>query len=179
MAILRVKADLLRYRVPDDIIAYIAGRVQTNIRELEGCLTRLAALASMGKAAITTDFARQALRDLIRTHELKPDIEMIQKTVSDFFHIRLADLKSKKRTQHIAFCRQVAMYLCRKMTDSSFPAIGEAFSRDHSTVIHAHNLIARRIANDSAFRFSIEKIERELKGIRASPPDHGYNLNPA
>ncbi len=138
------------------------------MRELEGCLTRLAALASMDKLAITTEFARQALRDLIRTHDLKPDIESIQKTVSDFFHIRLADLKSKKRTQHIAFCRQVAMYLCRKMTDSSFPAIGEAFGRDHSTVIHAHNLIARRIANDSAFRFSIEKIERELKATHAN-----------
>jgi chromosomal replication initiator protein len=93
---------------------------------------------------------------------------MIQKTVSDFFHIRLADLKSKKRTQHIAFCRQVAMYLCRKLTGSSFPVIGEAFGRDHSTVIHAFNLIARRVASDSAFRLSIEKIERELKIIRAN-----------
>ena len=94
----------------------------------------------------------------------KPDASTaIQKTVSDFFHIRLADLKSKKRTQHIAFCRQVAMYLCRKLTDSSFPVIGEHFGRDHSTVIHAYNLIARRVSNDSAFRMSIEKIERELK----------------
>jgi chromosomal replication initiator protein len=105
-------------------------------------------------------------RDLIRTHEIKPDIEAIQKTIADFFHMRLADLKSEKRTQHIAFCRQVAMSLCRKMTDSSFPAIGEAFGRDHSTLIHAHNLIARRIVNDSAFRFSIEKIERELSHPR-------------
>jgi chromosomal replication initiator protein len=71
------------------------------------------------------------------------------------------------------------MYLCRKMTDNSFPTIGEQFGRDHSTVIHAYNLIQRRITNDSAFRFSIEKIERELKGIRASRPDYGYNLNPA
>jgi chromosomal replication initiator protein len=75
-------------------------------------------------------------------------------------------LKSKKRTQHIAFCRQVAMYLARKLTDSSFPVIGEHFGRDHSTVIHAYNLIARRISNDSAFRMSIEKIERELKAIK-------------
>src|SRR6202043_1514903 len=102
-------------------------------------------------------------RDLIRTHELKPDIDSIQKTVSEFFHIRLADLKSKKRTQHIAFCRQVAMYLCRKLTDSSFPTIGDRFGRDHSTVIHAYNLISRRVSNDSAFRHSIEKIERDLK----------------
>jgi chromosomal replication initiator protein len=168
VAIIQKKAALERLPLPSEVALYIAQNVSANVRELEGCLTRLAALASMGKSAITTDFARQALRDLIRTHELKPDIEMIQKTVSDFFHIRLADLKSKKRTQHIAFCRQVAMYICRKMTDSSFPAIGEAFGRDHSTVIHAHNLIARRIANDSAFRFSIEKIERELKATHAN-----------
>jgi chromosomal replication initiator protein len=168
VAIIQKKAALEHLPLPADVALYIAQNVSANVRELEGCLTRLAALASMGKSAITTEFARQALRDLIRTHDLKPDIEMIQKTVSDFFHIRLADLKSKKRTQHIAFCRQVAMYLCRKMTDSSFPAIGEAFGRDHSTVIHAHNLIARRIANDSAFRFSIEKIERELKATHAN-----------
>ncbi len=168
VAIIQKKAALENLPLPAEVALYIAQNVSANVRELEGCLTRLAALASMGKTAITTDFARQALRDLIRTHEVKPDIESIQKTVADFFHIRLADLKSKKRTQHIAFCRQVAMYLCRKMTDSSFPAIGEAFGRDHSTVIHAHNLIARRIGNDSAFRFSIEKIERELKATHAN-----------
>jgi chromosomal replication initiator protein len=115
---------------------------------------------------ITVDFARQALRDLIREQEVKLDIDLIQKRVSEFFHIRLADLKSKKRTQHIAFCRQVAMYLCRKLTDSSFPTIGDRFGRDHSTVIHAYNLIARRVSNDSAFRHSIEKIERDLKNMR-------------
>ena len=117
---------------------------------------------------MTIEFARQALRDLIRTHETKPDIEAIQRTVADFFHIRLTDLKSKRRTQHIAFCRQVAMYLCRKMTESSFPTIGESFGRDHSTVIHSSNLILRRVTNDSAFRFSIEKIERELKNVHAT-----------
>jgi chromosomal replication initiator protein len=168
VAIIQKKAALDHLPLPAEVALYIAQNVSANVRELEGCLTRLSALASMSKSSITTEFARQALRDLIRTHEIKPDIEGIQKTVADFFHIRLADLKSKKRTQHIAFCRQVAMYLCRKMTDSSFPAIGEAFGRDHSTVIHGHNLIARRIANDSAFRFSIEKIERELKATHAN-----------
>jgi chromosomal replication initiator protein len=179
VAIVQKKAALESLHLPAEVALYIAQNVSSNVRELEGCLTRLAALASMSKSTITVDFARQALRDLICTQAAKPDIEAIQKTISDFFHIRLADLKSKKRTQHIAFCRQVAMYLCRKMTDNSFPTIGEQFGRDHSTVIHAYNLIQRRITNDSAFRFSIEKIERELKGIRASPPDHGYNLNPA
>ena len=112
------------------------------------------------------DFARQALRDLIREQDVELDIELIQKRVSEFFHIQLADLKSKKRTQHIAFCRQVAMYLCRKLTDSSFPTIGDRFGRDHSTVIHANNLIGRRVTNDTAFRHSMEKIERDLKNAR-------------
>jgi chromosomal replication initiator protein len=149
-----------------EVAMYIAQSVSSNVRELEGCLTRLAALASLNKSAITVEFARQALHDLISLHDAKPDVESIQKTVADFFHIRLTDLKSKKRTQHIAFCRQVAMYLCRKLTDSSFPTIGDHFGRDHSTVIHAHNLIMRRVTADSAFRMSIEKIERELKSLR-------------
>ncbi|MGH7988037.1 MAG: chromosomal replication initiator protein DnaA [Candidatus Binataceae bacterium] len=168
VAIIQKKVALEGMQLPADVELYIAENVSSNVRELEGCLTRLAALASMNKAVITVEFARQALRDLIHTREVKPDIEAIQKTVADFFHIRLADLKSKKRTQHIAFCRQVAMYMCRKLTDSSFPTIGEHFGRDHSTVIHAHNLIQRRIGNDSAFRFSIEKIERELKATHAN-----------
>jgi chromosomal replication initiator protein len=166
IAIIQKKAALERLRLPSDVFLYIAQNVSTNVRELEGCLTRLAALASLNNCEITLEFARKALHDLIRRQEQKPDVESIQRTVSDSFHVRLADLKSKKRTQHIAFCRQVAMYLCRKLTDSSFPCIGEAFGRDHSTVIHAYNLIARRMSNDSAFRMSIEKIERELKAIR-------------
>jgi chromosomal replication initiator protein len=170
VAILQKKAALEGLNMPSEVAMYIAQNVLSNVRELEGCLTRLAALASLNTSPLTIDFARQALRDLIRTHETKPDIEAIQRTVADFFHIRLADLKSKKRTQHIAFCRQVAMYLCRKVTESSFPTIGEHFSRDHSTVIHAFNLIQRRVTNDSAFRFSIEKIERELKTVQASAP---------
>ncbi len=168
VAILQKKAALECLNMPSEVAMYIAQNVSSNVRELEGCLTRLAALASLNTSPMTIDFARQALRDLIRAHETKPDIEAIQRTVADFFHIRLADLKSKRRTQHIAFCRQVAMYLCRKITESSFPTIGESFGRDHSTVIHAFNLIHRRVTSDSAFRFSIEKIERELKNVQTS-----------
>ena len=168
VAIVQKKAVLENLRLLPEVAMYVAQSVSSNVRELEGCLTRLAAMASFDGSAITVDFARNALQDLIRNSDAKPDIDSIQKTVSDFFHIRLADLKSKKRTQHIAFCRQVAMYLCRKLTDASFPTIGEHFGRDHSTVIHAHNLILRRVTSDSAFRLSIEKIERELKSIRAN-----------
>ncbi len=168
VAIVQKKAAFENLQLQPEVTLYVAQNVSSNVRELEGCLTRLAALASISQSTITPEFARQALHDLIRAHEVKPDVEAIQRIVSDFFHIRLAELKSKKRTQHIAFCRQVAMYLCRNLTDSSFPAIGAAFGRDHSTVIHACNLIARRISNDSAFRFSIEKVERELKATHAS-----------
>src|SRR5260370_34563413 len=149
VAIVQKKAALDNLRLAPEVAMYIAQSVSSNVRELEGCLTRLAALASMNKSAITVEFARQALHDLISLHDAKPDVESIQKTVADFFHIRLTDLKSKKRTQHIAFCRQVAMYLCRKLTDSSFPTIGDHFGRDHSTVIHAHNLIIRRVTRAS------------------------------
>ena len=167
VAIVQKKAALENLSLAPDVALYVAQNVSSNVRELEGCLTRLAAFASLSKCAISVDFARQALRDLIREQEVKLDIDLIQKHVSEFFHIRLVDLKSKKRTQHIAFCRQVAMYLCRKLTDSSFPTIGDRFGRDHSTVIHAYNLISRRVSNDSAFRHSIEKIERDLKNMRS------------
>lgn len=168
VAIVQKKAVLDNLDLSPEVALYVAQNLYSNVRELEGCLTRLAAFASLNKCTITVEFARQALRDLIRNCEVTLDVESIQRAVSEFFHIRLLDLKSKKRTQHIAFCRQVAMYLCRKLTDSSFPAIGEKFVRDHSTVIHAHNLIARRVSNDSAFRHSIEKIERDLKTMHGA-----------
>ncbi len=133
VAILQKKAAPEGLSLPSEVAMYIAQNVCSNVRELEGCLTRLAALASITASPITIEFARQALRDLIRTYESTPDIEAIQRVVSDCFHIRLADLKSKKRTQRVAFCRQVAMYLCRKITSNSFPSIGEHFGRDHST----------------------------------------------
>ncbi|MBV8453302.1 MAG: chromosomal replication initiator protein DnaA, partial [Deltaproteobacteria bacterium] len=167
MAILQKKAALEGLNMPAEVAMYIAQQISSNVRELEGCLIRLAALTSLNTLPMTIDCTRQALRDLIRTHESKPDIEAIQRTVADFFHIPLAHLKSKKRTQHIAFCRQIAMYLCRKLSKSSFPTIARHFSRDHSTVIHAFKLIQRRVTNDSAFRFLIEKIERELKNAQA------------
>jgi len=163
MAIIQKKAAHEDLQLPLDVAAYIAESVRSNVRELEGCLARLSALSSMSRMSVTIEFARRALHDLIRVPNQRPGIELIQQAVADVFRIGLADLKSKKRTQRIAFCRQVAMYLCRRLTDSSFPTIGECFGRDHSTVIHANNLIARRTSNDPAFRMWVDKIERELK----------------
>jgi chromosomal replication initiator protein len=171
IAILQKKAAAEKLNLNAEVALFVAQRVSSNVRELEGCFNRLAALAALTKGAITLDFARESLRDLIRDGEVKPDVETIQQHVANVFHIRLMDLKSKKRTQHVAFCRQVAMYLCRKLTESSFPAIGAGFGRDHSTVIHACNLIARRVNNDPAFGGLIQKIERQLNGPRSNPPD--------
>jgi len=176
LAILQKKVALDGVTLPSEIAIYVAQNICANVRELEGCLTRLAALTSVTRMPITIEFACRALCDLIGTDESKPDIEAIQQAVSDSFHIPLADLKSKKRTQRVGFCRQVAMYLCRKITNNSFPRIGAHFGRDHSTVIHAFNLIEHRINNDAAFRLWIEKIECGLKNTPASTvPDEAEN----
>jgi chromosomal replication initiator protein len=180
IAILQKKAALEGLTLPNDIAMYIAQNVCASVRELEGCLTRLAALASMTELPLTVEFAQRALRDLIPSYESKPGIKAIQQAVADSFHIQLTDLISKKRTQHVAFCRQVAMYLCRKLTSNSFPSIGEHFGRDHSTVIHAFTLIERRVNNDAAFRLLIEKLERGLKHVSTSamlsdPQDFGQS----
>jgi chromosomal replication initiator protein len=181
IAILQKKAALEGVTLPSEVVVYVAQNICSNVRELEGCLTRLAALASVTGTPITIEFACRALRDLIRIYESKSDIEAIQRVVSDSFHIPLTDLKSKKRTQRVAFCRQVAMYLCRKITSNSFPSIGVHFGRDHSTVIYAFNLIERRVNNDAAFRFWIAKIERGLKHVPTSailgdPQDSGPSV---
>jgi chromosomal replication initiator protein len=163
IAIIEKKAAALKVALDPQAAAFIAGKVSSNVRELEGCLNRLAALASLTQIPITPDLARESLCDFIPGAEITPAIVTILYHVSNIFHIPLADLRSKKRTQHLAFCRQVAMYLCRRLTGCSFPVIGANFDRDHSTVMYACNLIARRVKNDGAFRRSIEKIERDVK----------------
>jgi len=163
LAIVQNKAAAEEILLDAEVAMFIAEKVSSSVRELEGCFNRLAASAALTKTAITVEVAQESLRDIIRNENGGLDVYAIQRHVSDFFRITLADLKSKKRTQRLAFCRQVAMYICRKLTDSSFPAIGADFARNHSTVIYACNLIARRVNNDGAFRGSIEKIERQLR----------------
>jgi chromosomal replication initiator protein len=168
VTILQKKAVLGGLTLPSEVAMYIAQHTGANVRALEGCLTRLTALASITGSPITIEFARPALQDLMPADASKPGIETIQRAVSDWFHIGLAELKSKKRTQHLTFCRQVAMYLCRKLTSNSFPRIGEHFGCDHSTVIHAVNLIECRVNHNSAFRCWIDQIERGLQNVPRS-----------
>lgn len=163
VAILEKRAAYEDLLLPSEVAEYIAEHIFSNVRELEGCLNRLVAMSSLNHCLITLEFAREALHDLIPADNGKIRMDAIQKAVAVRFDVALVDLMSKRRTQHLALCRQIAMYLCRELTTSSFPAIGDRFGRDHSTVIHAHNLVAHRVTHDSLFRDLLDKLRRELK----------------
>ena len=137
MAILKRKADDENLVVPNDVIVYIANQIQSNIRVLEGALIRVIAHSSLIDSEITIDLAKQVLRDIIPIDKPRQiSIEFIQQVVAESFGVKVDDMKSKSRARAIAYPRQVAMYLCRELTDSSLVQIGQAFGgRDHTTVI--------------------------------------------
>jgi chromosomal replication initiator protein len=164
VAILQKKAEEMGMDLSPDVGIFLATNINSNVREYEGCLTRLSAFSSMTKQPITVDFTQEVLRNLLKDSRAELTVESIQKTICDYFNIRMGDLKAKRRTQNIALPRQMAMYLCRKHTGTSFPAIGSKFGgRDHSTVIHASKTIERRIREDPQMKITIEKLERNLQ----------------
>jgi chromosomal replication initiator protein len=163
VAILQKKAEVEGFQLPPDVAIFLASNIDSNVRELEGSLTRLGAFASLTKATITVDLTKELLRNTLKGAQREITVENIQKTICDYFNVRLGDLKAKRRTQNVALPRQVAMYLCRKYTETSFPAIGDKFGgRDHSTVIHASKTIERKIKEDPQMQKTIEKLERNL-----------------
>ena len=164
VAILQKKAEAEGIDLPHDVALFLASNIDSNVRELEGSLTRLGAFASLNKCEITVDFAKQVLQSILREKDSTITIESIQKAICEFFHVRPADLRSKKRNRTITVPRQVAMYLCRRHTEASFPVIGDRFGgRDHSTVIHATQVVDQRIKQDPTFRATIERLERMLE----------------
>lgn len=164
MAILRVKADLLHYRVPNDVIAFIAGRVQTNIRELEGCLNRLMAYQQLHRTDLTIDVARAAMSSLGNdSRESNLNIRQIAQAVAEHYHISLEDMCGKQRDKHIVMPRQVAMYLMRQETQASLFEIGQLFGgRDHSTVLHAYEKIDQAVNVNPTLRREIVAIREHL-----------------
>lgn len=163
MAILQKKADLENIHLTDDVTLYLASHIKSNVRELEGSLIRLAALASLENAEIDVPFAQKTLKTFLSQSTSSITVETIQKEVAAYFNIKLTDIKGKKRHKAVAMPRQVAMYLCRKLTGSSFPDIGQRFGgRDHSTVISACNKIENSIERDLSLRTTVETIERQL-----------------
>ncbi len=163
VAILQKKAETEAINLPHDVAIFLASNIDSNVRELEGSLTRLGAFSSLTKSIITVDLAKEVLHNTLRGARNEITVEGIQKTICEYFNIKVGDLKAKRRTQNIALPRQMAMYLCRKHTETSFPVIGNKFGgRDHSTVIHASRAIERRIKEDPHMQMTIEKLERNL-----------------
>ena len=164
VAILRKKEKLMGVHLPDEILNFIANRIRTNIRRLEGALTRVASYASLTGKSLTIDMVENLLREVLHEEgRFSISIDVIQKKVADHFDIRLADMTSKRRPENIAFPRQVAMFLSRQMTESSLNTIGEAFGgRDHGTVLHACRLVKGRMEVDAHVRQVVSYLEKQL-----------------
>jgi chromosomal replication initiator protein len=164
VAILRKKEKAMGVKLPDEVLNFIAERIRTNIRRLEGALTRVACYASLTNTVLTVERAETLLRELLQEegrHSIT--IESIQKKVAEHFDIRIADMTSRRRPENIAFPRQIAMFLSRQLTDSSLSVIGEAFGgRDHGTVLHGYRLVKDRMEVDANVRQSVSFLEKQL-----------------
>ena len=165
IAILRKKAVFEGWKLPNDVMVYIADLINSNIRELEGALIRVIAYSSLTNQEISIALADEVLKDIISAQQAKRvTIPLIQQLVADFFQLTIDDFKSKRRTQNIAFPRQIAMYLSRALTDASLPKIGEEFGgRDHTTVIHACDRIKELITNDPKIDQTVKDLTKQLQ----------------
>jgi chromosomal replication initiator protein len=164
LAILHKKAQIMGITLPEDIMQFLANRIRTNVRRLEGALIRVASYASLTGRKLTLEVVEGLLREILHEegrHTIT--VEAIQKKVAEHFDIRLADMTSRRRPENIAFPRQIAMYLTRRMTENSLSAIGEAFGgRDHGTVLHACRLVKDRMEVDPNVRQVVHYLEKQL-----------------
>jgi chromosomal replication initiator protein len=167
IAILRKKATLEGVSLDDEVTCFLAESIRSNVRELEGALVRLLAHASLTRAPITIDYARQVLANVLEFKTQNVSVEEIQKVVADYYHVRIADLKSRRRVKTYVLPRQVAMYLCRKHTSASFPDIGSRFEKDHTTIMSACDKIEGNMKGDGDLRKQIFDLERKLDIARA------------
>lgn len=165
VAILRKKAKMENFDIPDEIMSYIAEKIDSNIRELEGALIRVIAYSSLSGKNINLELAKKSLKEIIK--DKKPVVitaELISEIVSENFNVKIEDLKSKKRNKNIVYPRQISMYLCRTLTDLSLPKIGECFGgRDHSTVIHSYDKISSEIVNNPSLSNTINSLIEKIK----------------
>ncbi len=166
MAILRKKADTENLIIPDEVTAFIAKSIVSNIRELEGALTRISAYASLTNQEITLELAENALKDIFNEKSaIQITPELIQDIVASYYNITPEDIRGSKKPKNIAYPRQIAMYLSRKILDISLPKIGEQFGgRDHTTVIHACSKIEKELEKDQSLQKTIFELEKRIKG---------------
>jgi len=163
IAILRKKSEEEGIPINEEVIQLLATNLKSNIREIEGALIRLGAYASLTGQKITVDMAKNTLRDLLGGKRKVITVEDIQETVASRFHIKISDLKSKRRTKTLVYPRQIAMFLCRDMTDASFPEIGRDFGgKDHTTIIHACKQIQKSQESDSVLRTTLASLKEEI-----------------
>jgi chromosomal replication initiator protein len=164
VAILRKKAQSLQIKLGPDIFEFLAERIKTNVRRLEGALMRVAAFSSLSGRELTLDAVEHLLKDILQEEARRTvTIEQIQRKVAEHYDVRLADMTSKRRPANIAFPRQVAMYLARELTKTSLSEIGDAFGgRDHGTVLHAHRLVKDRIQGDEKVRQVVSFLDNQL-----------------
>ena len=163
IAILRKKADAEGLEIPNDTLSYIAGQIDSNIRELEGALVRVQAFSTMNNEEITTSLAADALKSMIKESDKEITITKIQKEVAKYYNVTIDELKGRRRVQTIVVPRQIAMYLSRELTDASFPKIGNDFGgKDHTTVIHAFEKIKKAIETDKEMKKQISEIKKSL-----------------
>lgn len=165
IAILRKKALLENITMPNEVIVYISSRIENNIRELEGAFNRVNAFSFLNRKQITLDLAVEALKDLFppQTHaQVSP--QRIQEIVAHYYKVKVDDLNAKKRTRNVTYPRQIAMYICRELTDLSLPRIGEFFGgRDHTTVIHAYEKINRERQEDTKLNTIIQELIQRVQ----------------
>lgn len=165
LGIVQAKRDQLEANIPDSVLEFLALKVTSNIRELEGALNRIVAHADVSKNVITLESTQEVLQDLLRSHDRRITIDEIQRKVAEHYNIRLSDMHSARRARQVARPRQVAMYLAKQLTARSLPEIGRKFGgRDHTTVMHAVRKIEELSNDDASFAQDIEILRRALTG---------------
>ena len=163
IAIVKKKADVAHISLPDDVAHFLASSIKSNIRELEGSLVRLSAFASLLGQPITVELAKEVLQSILGPGQQQLTFDQVQKTVAEYYQIRLPDLLGRRRTRSLAFPRQIAMYLCRKHIQASFPEIGNKFGgKDHSTVVHACSKVKNCLEEDETLKQQISQLEQRL-----------------
>ncbi|MCQ1531683.1 chromosomal replication initiator protein DnaA [Lutispora saccharofermentans] len=164
IAILKKKAKIENLVIPDDVMLYIAKKILSNIRELEGALIRIVAYSSLTNREINEELASEALKDIISNSKPKfITADLIKEKVGEFFNVKVEDFNAKKRTRSIVYPRQIAMYLCREMTDLSLPKIGEEFGRDHTTIMHAYDKISSDMNIDPELKNIINDLKSKIE----------------
>jgi chromosomal replication initiator protein len=164
ISILQAKALQAGVAVPPKVLEFLAHKITSNVRELEGALNRLIAHANLFGRPVTLEGAQEVLHDVLRAHDRRVTIEEIQKRVAEHYNIRLTDMSSPRRARNVARPRQVAMYLAKQLTSRSLPEIGRRFGgRDHTTVMHAVSRVAELMQADNAFAEDVELLRRMLE----------------